>query len=366
VTPIPPRLALLADYREEGWPSMDLCADRLAAHLGRDHAGRLRAELACPPFRRRLGRRTVVNADRFLNRMVDYPRAARRRRADFDLFHVCDHSYAQLVRALPAGRTGVFCHDLDAFRCLLDPAAEPRPWWFRAMAGRILAGFRRAAVVFHGTHALREQIEQFQLVDPARLVLAPYGVAEEFTPDGPGPTDVAGPYLLHVGSTVPRKRIDVLLDVVAAVRSRHPSVRLVKAGGAWTPAQRQQIDRLHLGPAVVHRPSLTRPELAALYRRAAVVLVPSELEGFGLPVVEALACGAAVLASDLPALREAGGPAAVYRPVGDVVAWADTVTALLDRPDTAPPLDVRRRQAARFTWAEHARIIADTYVRLAG
>ena len=82
---------------------------------------------------------------------------------------------------------------------------------------------------------------------------------------------------------------------------------------------------------------LTRAELAEVYRRAAVVLVPSEAEGFGLPVIEALACGAAVVASDIPALREAGGPAAVYAPVGDVGAWADAVAKVLADPAAAPP-----------------------------
>ena len=96
-------------------------------------AGRL-----CPPFRRvatrlpAVGRRNAAfNADRLLNRFVLFPRYARRSAARFDLFHVVDHTYAQLVHALPAGRAGVYCHDLDAFRCLLDPAADPRPRWFR-------------------------------------------------------------------------------------------------------------------------------------------------------------------------------------------------------------------------------------------
>ena len=70
---------------------------------------------------------------------------------DFDLFHVVDHTYAQLVHALPADRTGVYCHDLDAFRCLLEPAADPRPRWFRALARRILTGMQKAAVVFHNS-----------------------------------------------------------------------------------------------------------------------------------------------------------------------------------------------------------------------
>ena len=127
----------------------------------------------------------------------------------------------------------------------------------------------------------------------------------------------------------------MLLDVVAAVRKRLPELVLVKVGGDWTPAQREQIDRLGLAGAIVHTPA-TNAELAGAYRRASAVLVPSEAEGFGLPVIEGLACGAVVVASDLPALREAGGPAAVFAPVADVPAWADAVTRVLTDPAAAP------------------------------
>src|SRR5262249_20945394 len=151
----------------------------------------------------------------------DYPRHLRQRRNDFDLFHVVDHSYAQLVHALPAERTGVFCHDLDAFRCLLEPARDPRPRWFRAIARRVLDGFRKAALVFHSTEQVRGEIERHGLAAPACLVRAPYGISPEFTPDAPGPDRLpapvvalgGAPFLLHVGSCIPRKRIDVLLDV---------------------------------------------------------------------------------------------------------------------------------------------------------
>src|SRR5271166_2567786 len=98
--------------------------------------------------------------------------------------------------------------------------------------------------------------------------------------------------------------------------------------------------------------------------RATVVLMPSEAEGFGLPVIEALACGAAVVASDIPALREAGGPAAVYAPVGDIGAWSDLVAKLLTDPAAAPPRADRLAWAGRFTWTAHAEILARAYHRL--
>jgi glycosyltransferase involved in cell wall biosynthesis len=349
------RLAVLADYPEEAWPSMDLVAEMLLKHLPPDVQG----TRICPPWKRRLsflggpGR----NFDRLANRLFHYPRYLRRRVGDFDCFHLCDHSYSQLVHELPAERTGVFCHDLDTFRCILEPQNKPRPRWFRAMARKILAGLRRARVVFYLTAGVREQIERFGVVDPARLVRCPVAAAEEFSYQSPRPTDMI--YLLHVGSCIPRKRIDVLLSVFAAVR--RPGMKLIQIGGEWTPAQREQIDRLGIVAAIEQKRRLSRPQIAEFYRGAAAVLQPSDAEGFGLPVVEALACGAKVVASDIPVLREVGGDAVLYCPVGDVTRWADTVSKLLAAQQLAPPLDKRLAQAAKFSWAEHARVIADAY-----
>jgi glycosyltransferase involved in cell wall biosynthesis len=362
------RLAVIPDFAEEGWPSMDLAAEMLLREASGVEASRV-----CPPFRRRLMRvpvlgrkRFAYNADRLLNRHLDLPRFLRRRAADFDLFHVVDHTYAQVVHALPQGRAGVFCHDLDAFGCLLDPARDPRPSWFRALARRTLKGMQAAAVVFYSTASVRGQIERHGLIDPARLVAAPYGVSPEFTAEPSSPPENAGPYLLHVGTCIPRKRMDVLLDVFAAARAQRPDLTLVKVGGEWSPEQEGRIDRLGLRGAIQHRVNLARADVARYYRGAALVLLPSEAEGFGLPVIEALACGAAVVASDLPVLREVGGDAVVYRPVGDVAAWAEAVCGLLAHPERAPGREVRLQRAARYTWAAHAATIVNAYHRLAG
>ncbi len=172
------------------------------------------------------------------------------------------------------------------------------------------------------------------------------------------------PWVLHVGACITRKRVDVLLEVVAAVRETVPDLHLVKVGGEWTADHRERIARLGLVDAITHLSGLARVELAEVYRRAAVVLVPSEAEGFGLPVIEALACGTAVVASDIPALRESGGPAAVYAPVADVGKWADLVAKLLTNPAAAPPRADRLAWARRFTWTAHAEIIAQSYHRL--
>jgi glycosyltransferase involved in cell wall biosynthesis len=362
----PLRIAVLADFAEEGWPSMDLCAEMLLAHLPDKSVS---GSLLRPPFRRLatrlpLPRRTALNADRLLNRFRHFSRFAQKHAGEFDLFHVVDHTYAQLVHALPPGRAGVYCHDLDAFRCLIEPKRDPRPRWFRTLARRILTGLQQATVVFHSTHVVRAEIERHGLVDPARLVHAPYGVCPEFTPDGP-PAKEAGPFLLHIGTNSPRKRIDLLLRTLAGVRREFPAIRLVKVGERFRPEQQSLIAELDLESAVIRRENLSRDEIAELCRSAAAVLLPSEAEGFGLPLIEALACGAPVLASDLPVLREVGGDAVTYLPPGDVNAWVAGVSGALADPHHLPPRSTWLARAGQFSWAEHARIIRDAYPRLA-
>jgi glycosyltransferase involved in cell wall biosynthesis len=312
------------------------------------------------------------NADRLLNRHWDYPRFLRRTAETVDFYHIVDHSYAHLLHVLPGARTGVYCHDLNTFRCLLEPDEEPRPRWFRAMAQRSLDGLRRAAIVFHNSQAVADQLLEHRLVEKERLIHAPLAPAPEFTPvadeQGTAAALVAdwgdGPILLHVGSCIPRKRIDVLLTVLAAVRARRPGIRLLQVGGSWTAAQQEQLHRLGLESAVRQVQGLERTTLAGLYRRAALVLLTSEAEGFGLPVIEALACGAVVVTSDIASLREVGGTAALYAPVGDVPAWAACVTGLLDRTAAAPARAERLRQAGQFSWTDHSRIIAEAYQHL--
>jgi glycosyltransferase involved in cell wall biosynthesis len=355
---------------------MDLCADQLLAHLPTATPDLATDDLA-PPFRRRaqrlpiLGRRRAAfNADRLYNRHLALPRAVRRA-TQFDLFHITDHTYAHIALTVPPGKCGVYCHDLDAFKSVLDPAGDPRPWWYRQLARRTLAGLQAAALVFHNSVHTGQQLASTGLVPPNRLVHAPLGVAAEFTAEAP-PGSAAipglpeGPLVLHVGSHIPRKRIDVLVDVFAGVRAKVPKAKLVQVGPPWSPQTRARIERLGVARSVVQMRSLSRGELAALYRRAAVVLVPSEAEGFGLPAIEALACGAPVIASDIPTLREAGGAAAMYCLVGDVPDWTAATVRILSDPAAAPPREVRLGHAQQFSWQEHARVIGEAYLRLAG
>jgi len=371
-----PRLAVLCDATEEQWPSMDLVAEMLLTQVQRDYARVLDARGLRPHFITAfrhvpgLRARHRHNLNRATTRFITYPLQILVQRRTFDIFHIVDNTYAHLANVLPEKRTGVFCHDLDAFSSLISPGSRKPARWRTAMAWAQLRGLQRAAVVFYSTQQVRAQLVGRGLVDSDRLVCAPYGVAREFwNLDGVGEDVPSGalpnrPFLLHVGSNMPRKRLDILFRVFAAVRSRIPELVLVQQGARLQASDRQLIESLGISDALLQPPRLTRRVLAAFYRKAALLLLTSDKEGFGLPIIEALASGAAVLASDIPAFREVGDDAISYFPVGDVDACTDAVLRLLKQSNSLPSQARRKARAGHFTWERHVGTIVNAYLQL--
>jgi len=375
-----PRVAVIADFLEEGWPSMDCVAESLADCLAHDPRRELSAELVRPQFfgsSLRHASGPLFASARLFNRFAVYPSWILRNRDRFDLFHITDHSYSHLIHGLPKDRCVVTCHDLDTFKCLLEPHLEPRSTAFRAMTRRILDGFRSAHRVICVSSSTRDQILHYGLVPPDRLAVIPNGVDPAFStaPDPESDAQIAamlerrdngGIEILQVGSAIKRKRIDLLLEIFAALRARLPGVSLLRAGGRMSNELRARADQLGVAGAIIELPMLKRRVLAAAYRRATCVLLPSDSEGFGLPVLEAMACGTPVIVSDLAVLREVGGGAAYYCPIGDIDAWVDTIVRVAAQCAERGQLasDQRNRlmeQASKFSWTENAARTADIY-----
>jgi glycosyltransferase involved in cell wall biosynthesis len=359
---------------------MDLIADMLLEALPSVPGGEVVATGLCPRMVPRCSRLPLLGGssrarlgDRLLGRLWDYPRWLAPRIRDFDVFHIVDHSYAHLLGVLPAERTIVTCNDVDAIHAAL-PATRRRLAPASLLASRILQGLGRAAHVACISEATRADLLAAGVVKPERVSVIPLGVHPSCS-QAPAPRwdaeidRLVGPRgveILHVGSTIPRKRIDLLLRAFAGVRSTFDTIRLVHVGGAFTPAQRALAARLRIDGAIVELPFLERPLLAALYRRAAVLVLPSDREGFGLPLVEAMACGTPVVASALPALRETGGIAAMYCPPGDVERWVETLTTLLHQREADPSTWASRQtasivEASRFDWTAYAASMAAVY-----
>jgi len=380
------RVAVIADYAEEGWPSMDLVADMLMSHLAAEHSRTVDATLVRPVMPRRLTRvapaasGAPAGLDRVAARLYDYPRVLAALPASFDVYHLVDHSYAHLVHGLPAQRTLVTCHDLDTYRSVLQPDEEPRSWPFRWMTRRILAGLRLASHVACDSEATRAALVSLAGFPADRLSVILNGADTGGQPDADAAADVEaarmlgprrGVELLHVGSTIPRKRIDMLLDVFAGVRGARPEVRLTRVGGPFTAEQRIRARDIGVLDAIHVLPFVDRATLAAVYRRSALALLPSDREGFGLPVVEALACGTPMVASDIPALREVGSSAVTFCPVGAAAEWVETILRLLrERDSDAAAWRLRRTaglaRAADFSWSRYTEGVVARYRSIAG
>jgi glycosyltransferase involved in cell wall biosynthesis len=315
---------------------------------------------------------------RIAHRFWSYPRWLRQQAAA-DVYHIVDHSYAHLAHVLPPNRVVVTCHDIDAFRTLL-PGGQRESTLPRALAKRVLTGLQRAAAIVCDSEATRSELLANALVRADRTSVVPIAVHPACTvaPDLDADATAAvltgrtGPAdLLHVGSTIPRKRIEMLLEIVARVADRRPDVKLWRVGGPFTESQRVRACQLGVSHRIMVLPFVTRPVLAALYRRAALVLLPSEREGFGLPVIEAMACGTPIVCSDLPVLREVGGDAAEYCTPDDPAEWSTRIVTLLTERDCSRTRWGARQaagiaRASAFSWQRYASEMHACYASIAG
>jgi glycosyltransferase involved in cell wall biosynthesis len=169
------------------------------------------------------------------------------------------------------------------------------------------------------------------------------------------------PYVFYLGQWKAYKNLPLLLDAFKMVHQSHPSAQLVIAGDdPRHPEVRQAAAGLPEG-SIVLPGRLPESAVPDLYRGAAAVVLPSRAEGFGLPVIEAMACGVPVICSDLPVLRELADGVAVFCDPADPAAFARAITQTLDAPTTALSRQLGVERARTFTWARAARETVEAY-----
>lgn len=175
------------------------------------------------------------------------------------------------------------------------------------------------------------------------------------------------PYILYVGSVEPRKNVSRLLEAFARLRADAPGYRLVIVGaGRWkTTPIFKTVARLGLEPYVSFTGYVAEEDLPALYAGAALFVFPSLYEGFGLPVLEAMACGTPVVTSNVSSLPEVAGDAALPVNPFDVETIADAMRRVLADPALAAHLRERGLARARqFSWERTARETLAVYERV--
>ena len=221
-----------------------------------------------------------------------------------------------------------------------------RPWERLVFKRVVPWSARRAARVLAISERTKRDVVELYGVPPERVVVTPLGVDDAFSPGAAA----ADSYVLLVGAIEPRKN-----PLAAAAAAREVGRPLVVAGPV---RDRGLASRLEQAGADL-RGYVSRDELAELYRGAACLVFPSRYEGFGLPVVEAMASGTPVVAAPDAALREVAGDAAVFAPADEL---ASGIRRAIEERDRLVAAGLER--ARRFTWDETARRTLAVYREL--
>jgi glycosyltransferase involved in cell wall biosynthesis len=265
--------------------------------------------------------------------------------------------------ARPRTRLVVTLHDVV-------PWTHPETLTSRGVAFHQAMGARAAstaAAIVTPTHAVADGVRSY--LDPRCPVLPVLsGAAVHSVPadaaDRRRRLGATPPYVLFVGTAEPRKGVDVLVRAMA--RPELAGLTLVVAGPlGWGDVSAQELARVAgVGDRTLVTGPVPDPDLASLYAAARLVVMPSRAEGFGLPVLEAMAYGVPVVTSDDPALVEVGGGATVTTPVGDEVALAEAVHRVTS--DVALWERLVRDGSARaagLTWSATAERMWEVYIQ---
>jgi alpha-1,3-rhamnosyl/mannosyltransferase len=257
------------------------------------------------------------------------------------LFHGTDFAVPFMSRSAPSVVT---VHDLSPMRA--------REWDMPATAHgvgrRLPAAIRRAAAVITPSERVKaEVLERFRMAH-GKTFVTPLAAAAAFYPR---PATAAGDYVLYVGSGQRRKNLDLLLRVFSRIRSRR-ALRLILVGGE---------PQMALQSEVTQMAGVSDEHLAQLYSGAAAFVYPSLYEGFGLPVLEAMACGAPVITTRETACGDLAGDAALLVE-GENEQQLAALTSVLERSAVAAELREKGMARAKsFTWQRTAELTWHVY-----
>jgi glycosyltransferase involved in cell wall biosynthesis len=289
------------------------------------------------------------------------------RRPPRALAHAAGHLWEQAVLPLAARRAKlIYCPanlgPLVSRRTVVvihDTAALRHPEWYSPLYARyqsrvlpVLA--RRALGVITDSQFARAEVADRLEVPVERVSVVPLGVDERFSPDAdPEPArsehGLERPYVLAVGSRIARKNLAALSE--AARRLRAAGFELVTAGSG------RGYMRAEADASLRALGYVADEQLPGLYAGAAAFAMPSLYEGFGLPCLEAMACGTPVVAADRTALPETCGDAALLVDPTDAAAVADAlVAAATDEAVSGPLIRAGLERAARYTWRHSAEL----------
>ena len=226
---------------------------------------------------------------------------------------------------------------------------------------------RRAALVLCISGSTRSDLVRVYGSVDAPTVVTHLGVSQRFAPGAPRPLWCPDRYILFVGNRGGYKDFRVAIEAFAELAPRHPDTSLVVlGGGAFTADEAALISRWGLRDEIIQRQA-SEEELPGAYGAAAAFVFPSRYEGFGLPTLEAMACGIPTVLADSSSHPEVAGNAALYFPPGDSNTLAAQVSRILSDDALARSLSEKAiTRAAQFTWRRTAMSTGVAYRSVAG
>jgi glycosyltransferase involved in cell wall biosynthesis len=296
-------------------------------------------------------------------RLAYYPAGLDRTAAhrDVDVLH-CPGPMVPLHTALPLVVT---VHDVLAWRSpelfSRSGAAQQRLLVARAA--------KRAQRIVVASEYTRSELVELVGIPPDRVNAVPLGVDRRFQPIRPEPMQLAhrfgippAPFVLWVGTPEPRKNLATLLRAFGLVRRRAPECVLVVVGMDRVVDRNLERELEHLGSSVIRPGFVTDDDLVALYSATACLVFPSLYEGFGLPPLEAMACGAPVVASNRSSIPEVVGDAGILVDATDPDDIADGIERVVLVAETAAELrKLGLERARQFTWDRCAQLTVAAY-----
>jgi glycosyltransferase involved in cell wall biosynthesis len=279
---------------------------------------------------------------------------------DFDIVHATNPVGVPPVHR--GSRLVVTVHDLAHHRF---PDRIPTKWRFLYGAG-VRAAVKRGAALLAPSRATAEDLVKLAGADPAVVHVTPLAASLPASAADPAEVlsrlGITAPYLLFVGTLEPRKNVVTLVRAYRQVAPDMPHSLVLAGPDGWhTQDLDDELARDAPG-TVVRTGRVSEADLDALYRGSSAFAYPSSFEGFGLPVLEAMARGVPVVTSDTPALAEVAGDAALMVGPEDVAGLAEALARVLTDPALAADLGSRgRERAAGYSWGATAQATLEAY-----
>jgi glycosyltransferase involved in cell wall biosynthesis len=358
------RITLFRDLKEENWPSMNRYANLLVREckMQKSASGDSANLAKCKVNEFTVERKNITPSNAlnlYFTRYLYYPLKARKRQGDVN--HIVDHSYGHLAYALDPSKTVVTCHDLN-------PLKHEESWLNLRLFKYSVGGLKKAARIISDSAATKKDLIKFLGIAPDKIRVIPLGVEEKFrVAEKQRKYDLPnGKIILHVGGSGYNKNVEGILNALSTINNQQSTI-FVKVGSDFTGSQKSLIKKLCLEDRVKYLGQVSEDDLVALYNLADVFVFPSFYEGFGLPILEAMACGTPVVTSNCSSMPEVAGEAAILVDPYNVESIAEGISRVIYYHTTEygkrPQRLVQRglERAKKFTWKRTAEETSKVY-----